>query len=170
MAERQREVAWFCRYDQSHWSDEKKKARTGKDPQLLKAVFTWFVKEMQVGTLINGPVLSIGRFMKLCCFHQVNMMSMPIDYTSSSNDWMTSIIFKEWFMKTFVPQVRARLCKLHLPQKAVLLLDNCPAHTAGDILPSCNIKVLYILKNTTSKIQPLDQGIMLALKGHYHRT
>jgi hypothetical protein len=99
------------------------------------------------------------------------MSAMPIEYANSANAWMTSILFKEWFAKTFVPQVRKHLRKMKVPVKAVLLLDNCPAHPPAEILQSRdgNIKVLYLPKNTTSKIQPLDQGIISSLKRHYRK-
>ena len=47
-------------------------------------------------------------------------------------------------------------------EKAVLLLDNCPAYLPAENLTSQDrkITVLYLPKNTTSKIQPLDQGII----------
>ncbi|XP_067131366.1 tigger transposable element-derived protein 7-like, partial [Centruroides vittatus] len=55
--------------------------------------------------------------------------------------------------------------------KALLLLDNCPAHPLADNLVSNNgkIKVMYLPKNTTTLIQPLDQGIISAFKTNYRR-
>ena len=124
----------------------------------------------KTGTHKLNP-LCIGKFAKPRCFHHVNMSSMPVDYTNSKNAWMTSVIFKDWFSKTFVPQVRKHLRKMKVPVKAVLLLDNCPAHPPAETLQSRDgkIKVLYLPKNTTSKIQPLDQGIISSLKRHYRR-
>jgi hypothetical protein len=115
--------------------------------------------------------LCIGKLKKPRCFHHVNMSAMPIEYANSANAWMTSILFKDWFAKTFVPQVRKHLRKMKVPVKAVLLLDNCPAHPPAEILQSRdgNIKVLYLPKNTTSKIQPLDQGIISSLNRHYRK-
>ena len=94
--------------------------------------------------------LCLRRFMKPHCFHHINMTSMPIDFKSSSNAWMTSIIFNEWFLETFVPQVTVHLCKICLLQKAVILLDNCHAHSPGDILQSHNIKGLYLQKQNVN--------------------
>ena len=36
--------------------------------------------------------LCIGKFVKLHCYHYINMTSMPIDYKSSSKAWMMCII------------------------------------------------------------------------------
>ena len=38
---------------------KRKKTRTANDPELDKAVFTWFVKKRQGGITISGPVLSL---------------------------------------------------------------------------------------------------------------
>uniref|UniRef100_A0A8C0J5T5 DDE-1 domain-containing protein n=1 Tax=Chelonoidis abingdonii TaxID=106734 RepID=A0A8C0J5T5_CHEAB len=37
------------------------------------------------------------------CFHHVNMKTLPFEYINCKNVWMNSCIFKEWFLKTFVP-------------------------------------------------------------------
>uniref|UniRef100_A0A8C3FM42 HTH CENPB-type domain-containing protein n=1 Tax=Chrysemys picta bellii TaxID=8478 RepID=A0A8C3FM42_CHRPI len=101
--------------------------------------------------------LMIGKARSPRCFHHVNMKALPFEYTNSKNAWMNSSIFKDWFHKTFVPAVRARLQKLKQEEKALLLLDNCL------------IKVSYFPKNTTSEIQPPDQGIISVFKQNYRR-
>ena len=53
-------------------------------------------------------------------------------------------------------------------RKVLLFMDNCPAHTAG-ILDIANVEVRFLPPNTTSKLQPLDGGIIRALKAHYRR-
>ncbi|CAM2104946.1 unnamed protein product [Caretta caretta] len=70
-----------------------------------------------------------------------------------------------------MPAIWAHLQKLKQEQKALLLLDNCPACSAAENLVSRDgkIKVSYLPKNTTSEIQPLDQGIILVFKQNYHR-
>ena len=47
----------------------------------------------------------------------------------------------------------------------MLLLDNCPGHPKDVELS--NIELVFLPENTTSLIQPLDQGIITNLKGHY---
>jgi len=58
--------------------------------------------------------------------------------------------------------VRRRLRKQGMEEKALLLLDNCPAHLPAETLRSKDgkIRVAYLPKNTTSKIQPMDQGVI----------
>uniref|UniRef100_A0A8C3F939 Transposase n=1 Tax=Chrysemys picta bellii TaxID=8478 RepID=A0A8C3F939_CHRPI len=103
------------------------------------------------------------------CFHHVNMKALPFEYTNSKNAWMNSSIFKDWFHKTFVPAVWTHLRKLKQEEKAPLLLDNCPAHLPAENLVNRDgkIKVSYLSKNTTSEIQPLDQGIISVFKQNY---
>ena len=71
--------------------------------------------------------------------------------------WMTSVIFNDWLVKW----------DLELKRKIVLLVDNCTAHTNNSLLK--NIKVIFLLTNTISLIQPCDQGIIRAFKAHYRR-
>jgi hypothetical protein len=71
---------------------------------------------------------------------------------------MTSQIFVEWVRsidKQFSRQKR----------KALLYVDNCSAHPSIDNLRSMNLQLLP--PNTTSKLQPMDQGIIYNLKTKY---
>lgn len=54
--------------------------------------------------------------------------------------------------------------------KALFLLDNEPAHPSTDKLISDEgkIRVMFLLPNTTSIIQPKDQGVIVACKKLYH--
>lgn len=53
-------------------------------------------------------------------------------------------------------------------RNVLLLMDNCPAHAAGS-LDIDNVKVEFLPPGTTSKLQPLDGGIIRAFKAHYRR-
>ena len=113
--------------------------------------------------------LAIGRFQNPRCFHHINKKTLSVIYRHSKNAWMTRDLFSEWFHCEFVPKVRMHLRRQGLEEKAVLLLDNCPAHPHASKLVSMDgkIKVFYLPKNTTAKIQPLDQGIIACFKKHY---
>ncbi|KAL4096621.1 hypothetical protein QTP88_021540 [Uroleucon formosanum] len=52
-----------------------------------------------------------------------------------------------------------------LDRKIVLLVDNCTAHSVS--LNLKNIKLVFLPANTTSLIQPCDQGIIRTLKAYY---
>ena len=78
---------------------------------------------------------------------------------------------KDWFKMKFVPSIKEHLQSKGIEEKAALLLDNCPAHPPADSLVSRCGKVnhLYLPKNTTSKIQPMDQGVISTLKQLYRK-
>ena len=77
---------------------------------------------------------------------------------------MTTKMFAEWFHAEFVPDVTKELISIGQEQKAVLLIDNCPCHPQ-DLVSKCKkIKAKFLPANTTSKIQPHDQGIIAAVK------
>ena len=52
-------------------------------------------------------------------------------------------------------------------QKVLLFLDNATSHSNVQL---CNVKLKYLPSNTTSILQPLDQGIILAMKRKYCKT
>lgn len=52
-------------------------------------------------------------------------------------------------------------------RKVLLFVDNCPAHPVVDDIK--NVKVVFLPKNCTSKLQPMDMGIIRNLK-HFYRT
>lgn len=53
-----------------------------------------------------------------------------------------------------------------IKRKILLLIDNAPSHILGDLVLS-NVTVHFLPPNTTSKIQPLDAGIISAFKRRY---
>ncbi|KAG6923034.1 JRK-like [Chelydra serpentina] len=116
--------------------------------------------------------LCIGKSRSPRAFHSKNMGSLSFIICHSKNAWMILDIFEEWFKKYFVPAVRSHLPRQNLEPKALLLLDNCPAHPPVETLTSKDgkIKVSYLPKNTTSKIQPLDQGIIATFKMNYRKA
>ena len=52
-------------------------------------------------------------------------------------------------------------------QKVLLFLDNAMSHSNVQL---CNVKLKYLPANTTSILEPLDQGIILAMKRKHNKT
>ena len=50
-------------------------------------------------------------------------------------------------------------------KKVALIIDNYPAHPTINYLKS--IKLIFLPPNTTSKLQPIDQGVIRSLKAYY---
>ena len=101
-----------------------------------------------------------------------NLETLPVDYYGQKKAWMDSSIFKNWFKTKFVPRVKHYLHIKGLPVKALLLMDNAPAHPSTEELCSRDglIKTMFLPANTTSLIQPMDQGVLYNLKRRYKRN
>ena len=52
-------------------------------------------------------------------------------------------------------------------RKVALLIDSCPAHP--EIKNLTNINLIFLPPNTTSVLQPMDQGVIRSLKAHCRR-
>ena len=73
---------------------------------------------------------------------------------------MDTSIFSEW-LKDFDRRMQ------HQKRNILLFIDNAPGHPKDT--KTTNIKVVYLPKNTTSELQPLDQGIIQNFKQHYRK-
>ncbi|XP_054742419.1 jerky protein homolog-like [Anastrepha obliqua] len=76
------------------------------------------------------------------------MNALPVAYYAQKNAWVDQTIFRDWFMNSFVPNVRNYLMSEGLSQKAVLVLDNAPSHPVED-LKSDNADSWSELSSTT---------------------
>ena len=81
---------------------------------------------------------------------------------------MKSSLFEQWFTEMFIPEVKAYCRRKEIPFKILLLLDNCTAHPdLSHINP--NVKIMMLPPNTTSLIQPMDQGCIATAKAIYKK-
>lgn len=102
--------------------------------------------------------LMIGKSKKPRCF--AGCRSLPLDYEANKKAWMTGDLFKKWLIKTDKQMITAK-------RKILLFIDNCTAHTDVPTLKA--IKVQFLPANTTSQLQPLDQGIIKNFKTFYRK-
>ncbi|GBN28674.1 Tigger transposable element-derived protein 6 [Araneus ventricosus] len=79
-------------------------------------------------------------------------------YKSNQKAWMTSEIFDDW-LKGIDKEMAKK--KRHI----LLFIENCNAHSNFPGLK--NITVKFLPTNTTSKLQPLGQGIIRGCKVGY---
>ena len=90
-----------------------------------------------------SKTLIIGKSRQPRCFN--------ITWRYNKKAWMTSVLFTEWiYSLSYEMQCQQR--------KILLFLDNAPSHPKDVKLT--HIKVLFFPANSTSKLQPLDQGII----------
>lgn len=103
-------------------------------------------------------ILLIGKSEKPRCFRGVKWL--PVDYKANSKAWMTGQLFKEWVLKL----------DKHFQstgRKILLFIDNCPAHPKDIQSKLKCIELAFFPPNMTSKLQPLDQGVIRNLKCCY---
>ena len=87
------------------------------------------------------------------CFK--NVKQLPCRYRAQKKSWMAGVLFEEWVRKldsSFRPQSK----------KVALLIDSCPAHPKIKNLMKINL--IFLPPNTTSVLQPMDQGVIRSLK------
>ena len=99
----------------------------------------------------------IGKAKKPRCFK--NVKNLPCTYRSQKKSWMDAEIFSSW-----VKQLDRKFTLVN--RKIALLIDNCRAHPT-EIPNLSSIEIIFLPPNTTSKLQPMDQGVIRSLKAHY---
>ena len=86
-----------------------------------------------------------------------DVLKLGFGYYNNSTAWMTGEI---WI--SIWTQVNNKLIKEN--RNIILFVDNCSAHP---ILSFSNIKIIFLPPNTTSKLQPMDAGIIKVFNGLY---
>ncbi|KAL3859266.1 hypothetical protein ACJMK2_009493 [Sinanodonta woodiana] len=100
--------------------------------------------------------LVIGNSKSPKCFK--NLKKLPAQYEASQNAWMTTEIWQSW-----LKCVDNQMC---LQKRSIIILcDNCAAHGGG--IKLSNVKIVFLPPNTTSLIQPMNQGIIANFKKFY---
>lgn len=104
------------------------------------------------------PLYVIGKAKNPRCFK--NVKTLLTQYDANKKAWITSDLFTNW--------LRSLDRKFyHQKRKVAMIVDNCPAHPKVQGLKA--IKLIFLPPNTTSKTQPMDQGVIQNLKLHYRK-
>lgn len=96
---------------------------------------------------------------------------LPVIWEFNKKSWITREIFQNWFTTYFCPSVK-RYCEIKkIEPKALLLMDNAPSHppNLADLNTCIPVEVVFLPPNTTSLIQPMDQGVISNFKAYYLR-
>jgi len=101
--------------------------------------------------------LVIGKYLNPRCFKRINRNSLGVMYEANAKAWMTGRVFERW-LKAFDQRITGR--------KVILLIDNAPSH-AVNAVELRNTTIRFLPPNTTSRIQPMDAGIIMSFKRHY---
>ena len=87
----------------------------------------------------------------------VNKKGLPVHWRSNPKAWMTSELFKNWVCECAIHEIRSYCSKENLDFKALIIMDKA----------TCQF--LFMPPNTTSLIQPMDQGVISTFKSYYLR-
>ena len=110
------------------------------------------------------PLMFIGISEKPRCFKKKSGQQLGLYYRNNKKAWMTGALFHEWLLYL------DRTISKTTGRKILLLLDNCSAHGTKETLPTLShVEVFHLPPNTTSRLQPLDLGIIAAMKVKYRR-
>nr|XP_006818922.1 PREDICTED: tigger transposable element-derived protein 6-like [Saccoglossus kowalevskii] len=102
----------------------------------------------------------IGKAAKPRCFKNIDPKTLPVYWNSNKKAWMTSALFEE-YLRDLNNQMRRKR------RKILLFLDNATSHCPNIRLSHVTLK--FFPANTTSVLQPLDQGIIRAFKARYRK-
>ncbi|XP_058445079.1 tigger transposable element-derived protein 1-like [Malaya genurostris] len=115
------------------------------------------------GDKILKPLL-LHRAMRPRSMKGEDFDTLPVHWRSNPKAWVTKPIFEEWFKELFIPEVQKYLENKGMKFKVLLIIDNAPGHTAPQ---HSQVQIVFLPPNTTSLIQPLDQGIISTFKKLY---
>nr|XP_022919244.1 tigger transposable element-derived protein 1-like [Onthophagus taurus] len=99
---------------------------------------------------------------------KLNKNALPVYWAANKKAWVTIDLFKKWFLNCLLPSAEKYLKQKKIDFKILLILDNAPSHPKNFSHP--NVEVIFLPPNTTSLLQPLDQGIISTFKSYYIRT
>ena len=87
----------------------------------------------------------------------INKNSLPVNYYWNKKSWMQVSIWNDYLKKL---DSRMRVQNRNI----LLLIDNAPTHALYENTNLTNIVIEHLSPNTTSHLQPCDQGIINSFK------
>ncbi|GFX73545.1 tigger transposable element-derived protein 1 [Trichonephila clavipes] len=140
-----------------------KNEKTASGLKASKNRFTLLLCSNVSGDRMLKPLL-INKSLRPRALKGKDLKQLPVHWMANSKAWMTTAIFTERFNNCFVPEVEAYTKEKSLDFKVLLIVDNAASHPQ---LEHPNVQLVFLPPNTTSLIQPLDQGIFATFKKYY---
>ncbi len=109
------------------------------------------------------PIWIIGKAKTPRALRGVNVSTMGGEWRANKKAWMNTAVMSEW--------LQAFYSHIGTTRQVLLTMDNFSAHYTGLELapPPPNIRICWLPPNSTSRFQPLDQGVIQSFKSHYRR-
>lgn len=109
------------------------------------------------------PVWIIGKSKTPRALRNINFSTMGAQWRWNKKAWMNTTIMVEW-LHAFYQHIGST-------RQVLLTMDNFSAHYSAIELhpPPLNIRICWLPANSTSRFQPLDQGIIQSFKACYRR-
>lgn len=104
------------------------------------------------------PLKITGPVMQPCAFMKKSEQQRGFDHYSNREAWMNCLWFFVWMdrLDAYIGWTEG--------WKILFMIDNCSTHNKPETIPSLqNILVEFLPPNTTSRVQPLDAGIITCL-------
>ena len=114
------------------------------------------------GQKVDKPIV-IWRNKTPRCFQLASAADKlgEVMYFADSKSWM-QVEIMEKVLETLNQMVKEE-------RNVILFLDNATVHPISLVDKFSNIKVLFLPKNTVSRLQPLDTGIIQSFKSKYRK-
>lgn len=108
------------------------------------------------GTEKLAPLL-IHKYENPRSIKYIDKKTLPVEYYWNQKSWMQVSIWNEYIKK-----LNARMRREN--RNILLLVDNAPTHALYETTHLTNITIHHLPPNTTSHLQPCDQGIIHSFK------
>ena len=140
---------------------EKRKQAKGGKKSKKRLIVAFFVNV--AGEKVHQPIV-IWKSKRPRCFMKLEdpSRSANVHYFSNPKSWMTSEVMKA----VLAPSNRKLVFE---DRKVIIFLDNATSHPESMIGQFSQINIIFLPKNTTSRLQPLDAGIIQNFKVKYRK-
>lgn len=94
------------------------------------------------------------------------MNHLPVVFKTQKRAGMDRALFKDWYENHFKPAVKKRQLENGVVGKVFLLLDNCAGRKLepSEYQEDDHFEIVFLPSNTSSILQPMDQGIIAKTK------
>ncbi|KFD64279.1 hypothetical protein M514_23563 [Trichuris suis] len=97
----------------------------------------------------------------------INKKTLPVVFRAHRSGWNTRLIFSDYMTNYVSPFVERYCRKNNLDNRCLMIVDNCTVHPANITEYGGNVHVVFLPPNTTSLLQPCDQGLIAIIKAYY---